>query len=319
MLHEGFRHGNLIQTVLLVAGMLALLALTGWILLGDGGAVWAVAAAGAALLWLPSVSPAILLRMYRARPLRSEHAPAVYHALAELSRRAGLEHLPVLYHIPSTVLNAFTVGSGKHAAIAVSDALLRNLTMRELIAVLAHEVSHIAGADTRVMTLADVVSRVTALFSTAGKILLLLNIPLLLAGEVTVSWLLVVLLILAPHMAMLLQLALSRTREFDADAMAARLSGDPQGLAMALQRLERSGAGLWERMLAPGRRVEEPSFLRTHPPTHERVNRLMAVAGRMHTQGGSAQVPLYVRYTQPVQVPVRQILRPRWRLGGIWY
>ncbi|MFV0420717.1 zinc metalloprotease HtpX [Oleidesulfovibrio sp.] len=320
MIPNAFHYRNTLQVAVLVGGMLGILALTGWILFGDGGAMWALILVGGALIWLPSAAPALLLKLYRARPLSSRQVPAVYHALAELCRRAGVPHVPVLYHLPTNVLNAFTVGSGRNAVIAVSDAMLRNLDMRELINVLAHEVGHIAGSDVRVMTFADVISRITALLSTAGNILLLFNIPLLLLGEVTISWFLVPILILAPNAVMLLQLALSRTREFDADEFAARIAGDPEGLAVTLHRLERSGGSVWERLFAPGKREEQPSFLRTHPPTRERARRLLEMAAQMQTgRSGRFWEPLYLQYRQPVSVPARTVRIPRWRLAGLWY
>ena len=100
-----------------------------------------------------------------------------------------------------------------------------------------------------------------------------------LSGAAGVPWLVVPLLLFAPQNATLLQLALSRARELDADLDAAGLTGDPGGLASALAKLERYQRGAWEQILIPGRRLPEPSVLRTHPPTAERIARLEALSG----------------------------------------
>jgi heat shock protein HtpX len=216
-------------------------------------------------------------------------------------------------------MNAFTVGNRADSAIALTDGLLRRLTMREITAVLAHEVSHVANNDMWVMGLADLVSRITSTLSLFGQMLVLINLPLLMLGGVTLPWLPLLLLVAAPTISALLQLALSRAREYDADLDGAQLTGDPAGLASALQKLERYQGGLLERVLLPGRRIPDPSLLRTHPHTEERVRRLLALAG----QGPPTLPP-------PMQIPAdmnedargrteHSLRRPRWHWTGLWY
>ena len=127
-------------------------------------------------------------------------------------------------------------------------------------------------------------------------------------------WLLIALLVLSPTIASLLQLALSRTREYDADLDAAGLTGDPRGLASALEKLERYQGGLFETLLLPGRRVPQPSLLRTHPPTRDRIARLLALepeaAPRILGSMTSEALPARFR-----TVPGG----PRWRATGLWY
>jgi heat shock protein HtpX len=215
------------------------------------------------------------------------------------------------------MLNAFAVGAPNQAAIAVTDGLLRSLTLREVAGVLAHEISHIRSNDLWVMGLADLFSRVTSLLSLVGQFLLLLNIPLLLLGQAAINWLVVLLLIFAPNLNALAQSALSRTREYDADLNAARLTGDPEGLARALQKIEHVRGGWLERIFMPGRRVPEPSLLRTHPQTDERISRLLS----LRRQVPRFQAPMLLDSTPDLtSILGRPIVRlPGWHISGLWH
>jgi len=308
---------NFLQSMALLGGMAALLALLGWVLGGVDGVIWTVAIGVALLAFSPRVSPAVLLRMYGAQPIERGRAPDLYRLLAELARRAELPELPRLYYLPSTMLNAFTMGRREDCAVVVSDGLLRSLSPRELAGVLAHELSHVANNDMWVMGLADVVSRVTGLLSLAGQIMILLSLPAMILGQVSISLAPLLILVFSPTLSALLQLALSRAREHDADLEAARLTGDPRGLASALAKLERVQGGWLERVVLPGRRVPDPSMLRTHPPTEERVRRLLELeTGR--------EPPLQPPSLDAVQaVPRRAGGRrgrpPRWHVTGLWH
>jgi heat shock protein HtpX len=128
------------------------------------------------------------------------------------------------------------------------------------------------------MAIADMVSRFTSAMSTFGMLALLLNLPsFLIGGQAGMPWAGVLLLMAAPSIGATLQLALSRTREYDADLGAAMLTGDPDGLASALLKLERAQRRNWEGMVLPGGRVPDPSILRSHPRTRDRIDRLMAL------------------------------------------
>ncbi|MEQ9139089.1 MAG: zinc metalloprotease HtpX [Thalassobaculum sp.] len=270
---------NVLHSVLLVLGMALIAAVCAWAIWGWEGVLWAMAAVAIAMVVTPSIPSGLVLSLYRAQPVARHEFPEGYALLDALSRRAGLPGVPRLHYVPSAVANAFAVGNRRDAAIAVSDGMLRTLTERELAGVLAHEISHIVNNDLWIMNLADAMSRATAVLSQVGMILLLLNLPLVLAGAVTVPWSLVLVLVLSPTAMSLLQLALSRAREYEADIDAVGLSGDPEGLASALLKLERRQGRIWESLLLPGRNVPDPSLLRTHPPTDERVRRLMALSG----------------------------------------
>jgi heat shock protein HtpX len=193
--------------------------------------------------------------------------------------------------------------------------MLRALEPREINGVLAHEISHIRHNDMWVMGLADLFARLTNLMSFTGQLLLVINLPLLLLGEETISWFTIFVLLLAPTVNALMQLALSRTREFHADLGAAELSGDPQGLALALAKMERMRTAFLEQILFPGRRIPEPSLLRTHPPTKERICRLLKLQGPDNNDPpfSTSLRPQPMTNLPPVSTP------PRWRMHGIWY
>jgi heat shock protein HtpX len=198
--------------------------------------------------------------------------------LDELVKRAGLETRPKLYVVPSNMMNAFAVGHKNNSAIAFTDKLVRGMSRREFSTILAHEISHIRNEDIKVMAIADMVSRFTSMASTFGIFALLANLPsLLFGGGSNVPWLVVLILMGASTLGGLLQLALSRTREYDADLGAVMLTGDPDGLASALIKLEKAQGRHWEGMVLPGGRIPNPSLLRTHPKTEDRIERLMAL------------------------------------------
>jgi len=309
---------NLVHSALLLGGMLFLMGLLGWAFAGAAGLQWMLLMGGVLFLLTPRISPRLILRMYGARPLLRQELPGLYRALDEISRRADLPRVPELYHVPSGMLNAFSMGNRREAAIALTDGLLRTFDLRRIAAILAHEVSHLRNRDLWIMNLSDVVSRLTSMFSLVGQLLLILNLPLLLVSGHRVPWFPILVLIFAPFLNLLLQLALSRTREFDADLDAARITGDPEGLASALEGMERHQSRFLERLFLPGRRDPHPSLLRTHPETEERVRRLRELDGGARRgppqadalRGPASGLPGHLRRVER---------RPRWHVGGLWF
>ena len=309
---------NWLHSLMLLAGMALLLGLLGWIFAGPVGIRWATIITIVSLVISPHLSPRIILRWYAAKPISYQEAPALYSVLRELSQRAKLQNTPTLYYVPTKILNAFTTGSRSNAAIAITDGLLNTLSMRELASVIAHEVGHLKNNDLWIMNLSDTISRVTSFFSMSAQLLVFMNLPLLLTSGHHISWTGILVLIFAPTITVLLQLALSRTREFDADLDAAMLTGDPEGLASALAKMERYQGGWMARIFFPGHREPQPSILRTHPQTQERIKRLLDLSPGRH---------LHQRLLHPYEdgafafsAPSVRIRRqPRWRFGRIWY
>ncbi len=306
---------NQLQTVLLLAVMGGFLVLLGWLLWGREGISWLLFSGFLLMMLNPVVTPGMIMRLYHARPLGVSEAPGLHASLRELARRAGLRHPPRLYYIPSRMVNAFAVGNAANSSIAVTDGLLRLLNERELVGVLAHEISHVRNNDLWVMGIADMFSRLTSVLSLFGQLLLFVNLPLLLVSGVVVNWYAVLLLIFAPNLSALAQLGLSRGREYHADLNGMLLTGDPDGLASALLKLERAENSAFEQILWPGRRLPEPSLLRTHPPTEERIRSLISLKARR--QGDSA-LPSGLSGWKASTLAA-DLAAPRRHLGGLWF
>jgi heat shock protein HtpX len=305
---------NVVHSILLLGGIIVLLGLCGWLLFGPDGLIGMAIGAALAFAFSPRISPQLVLRMYRAREIGPRDLPEVVQVLATLAERAGLERIPRLYYVPSTMLNAFAVGGREDAVIAVTDGILRTLSLRELAGVLAHEVSHIRNRDLWLMSIADLAGRLTHMMSLFGVALVMISLPLWLSGAGGVPLLLIPLLVFAPQITTLLQLALSRAREFDADLDAAGLTGDPDGLAAALAKLERYQRSAWEQILMPGYQLPQPSVLRTHPPTAERIARLKRLSG------APALPPISDRGGARIHAAWPMVQgRPHGRLIGFWY
>ena len=312
---------NFIQSGLIVLGMAVILGTIGWMFFGFTGLLVTLAIGLVFMMSSSRVTPKMLTKLYGAKPVSPEQAPDLYRILAELSKRAELPQVPKLFYLPSKIMNAFATGRKDNSYVVVSDGLLRALTPRELTGVIAHEVTHIRNNDMWVMGVADLFSRLTSFISTAGQFMLIFGLGLFMFGERNIPFLGLLLLIFAPILSSLLQLGLSRTREYDADLGAFELTNDARGLASALSKLEKYHGGLMEKIILPGRKQEQPSLLRTHPQTEDRIERLLALEG----EGRALESDLIAqRLEKPAQIfptrlyhPVKSL--PKWRFSGLWY
>ena len=268
-----------LQAFALVTALALMLGFAGWMLGGTEMALAAFIAVVGLYGLQPLMAPHLILRAQGGRPLAPREAPVLHQMVRVLARKAGLEQTPQLYVLPGAVMNAFTVGGGRQAVVGVTRALLRQLSRDEVAGVLAHEIAHIRNQDTRMMGFAALLSQLIQGMSLVGQLLLILNLPLILTGHQIISFGGILLLILAPYAGFLLQLALSRSREYLADADAAALMGSPQALSSALARIEQYNQGRHRRLLLrwPGARPAGSVMLRTHPPTRERIRRLLEI------------------------------------------
>jgi heat shock protein HtpX len=283
------------RTALLLAALTALFMAIGFIVGGQGGMVFALLLAAAMNFFTYWNADKVVLGMYGARGVDEAEAPALVRLVRELASHAGIP-APRVYVIDSAQPNAFATGRNpENAAVAVTNGLLQALSREEIAGVLAHELAHVRNRDTLIMT-------VTA--TLAGAIGMLANWLFFLApghgddrnhplGIVTG----LVVMILAPLAATLVQLAISRGREFAADAEAARFTGEPLWLADALERIEtiahREPNYLAERNPATahlfivnplsGARLD--TLFSTHPPMEARIARLRAMARANPSRG----------------------------------
>ena len=271
------------KTTLLLATLTGLFLLVGQAVGGRGGMAIALGLAAVmnfvSLFW----SDKIVLAMYGAKPVGPEEAPDLHAIVAGIAQKAGIP-MPRLYVIPDAALNAFATGrSPSHAAVAATAGILRALDREELTGVLAHELSHVLNRDTLVSTVAATL---------AGAISMLARLAWFApAGRDddhrggALGGLLA--LILAPIAAMLIQLAVSRSREYEADASGSRLVGYPDGLISALRKLGAASGRIPMRGATPatahlfivnplsGRSLA--GLFSTHPPVEQRIERLMAL------------------------------------------
>lgn len=230
---------NRLKTAVLLATLTALLLWAGQALGGSTGLVTALVVAAVMNLGAWWWSDRVVLALYRARPVGPADAPELHAIVRSLAGRAGVP-MPRLYVIPEDAPNAFATGrSPERAAVAVTEGLLRVLDRREVTGVLAHELAHVKHRDTLVMTVAATLAGAISMLASLGQWALLLGgrpsderegAPHPAAGLLGV--------LVAPFAAMLVQAAISRSREFLADEGGARLTGDPRALATALTKLE---------------------------------------------------------------------------------
>jgi heat shock protein HtpX len=276
--------GNWLKTGFLMAAIMALFGMVGAVLGGGQGMLLALAFGFGVNLWAYWFSDTMVLKLYRAQEVDASTAPQLYDAVRDLAARAGLP-IPKVYLIDEAQPNAFATGRNpEHAAVAATTGILQLLTARELRAVLAHELSHVRHRD--ILT-----STITA--SIAGAISTLANFGMFFGGRDSDNrnpLVALIVLILAPIAAVLIQLAISRGREYEADRGGAELSGDPRALADALAKIDRYAKGLpletaeahpataHMMIINPLSGDGLASLFRTHPPTEERIHRLLAMA-----------------------------------------
>jgi heat shock protein HtpX len=266
--HQSANHRS---SALAIAGMTLLLAVCGWIVGGTEG-VHRALTGGAPRQDDSTIAHETIFRWFGARPLRPAEVPGLFNILADVCHRARLSRLPDIYCLPAPgQMNAYALGGPDGAAIILTEGLLRGMTRDEIAGILAHEVAHIRNNDIWTMNWAAALHRSIEWTSLAGLALLRAQ-----HGGRTISRPMASLLRAAPSIAQLLRLALSRTRELDADATALELTGDWQALIAALDKLERHHAGFPIPSVA-ARDDGTMRLLRSHPATSERVGALLSL------------------------------------------
>ena len=277
--------GNWLKTTILMAGIVALFGVVGAAIGGANGMLLALALGGAMNIFAYWFSDKMVLRMYNAQEVDAASAPQFYAMVQELAQSAGLP-MPRVYLIDEDQPNAFATGRNpEHAAVAATSGILRLLSARELRGVMAHELTHVKHRDILISTIAATM---------AGAISSIAQFGFFFGGrgdgERANPVVGLILMILAPIAAMLIQMAISRAREFEADRGGAEISGDPHALADALQKMERYAKGLpliaaEEHPATAQMMIINPlsgsgmqNLFSTHPATEERIARLRAMA-----------------------------------------
>jgi heat shock protein HtpX len=277
---------NWVKTAMLMAAITALFMAIGGMIGGARGMGVALVIALAMNFFSYWFSDKMVLRMYNAQEVDETSAPQFYRMVRELATRAGLP-MPRVYLIAEDAPNAFATGRNpEHAAVAATTGILRILSEREMRGVMAHELSHVKHRDILISTISATM---------AGAISALANFAMFFGGRdeqgrpsnpiasIAVA-------LLAPIAAAMIQMAISRSREFEADRGGAELSGDPQALASALDKIHRFAAGVpfataeahpttaQMMILNPLSGGGVANLFSTHPATEERIARLMEMA-----------------------------------------
>lgn len=278
---------NQLRTVVLLGLLSGLLIAVSTLLFGSSyGSVIGLGLAAVMNLGSWFYSDKIALAAYGAQPISPESAPSVYRIVQRLSGRAKLP-MPGVYMIPSDSMNAFATGRDPaHAAVAVTEGIVRLLPEDELEGVIAHELSHIAHRDTLTQAVAATVGGAIAYLGQMASYSMFFFGGDRDQNQGVNPIGLIVTIVVAPLAATIIQLGISRTREFAADAGAARLTGNPRALARALQRLEFAakqqpleGSPAFAPLLIinPLPRNLMRSLFSTHPATEDRVQRLLTL------------------------------------------
>lgn len=308
---------NHVHAVVLIGALAAIVGISSWLFWGPIGLLFAAIGVGIVLLIGPRLAPEAVMRLYQGQRVPPEAAPQLFDVIAQLAKRAELAAVPAIYVIPSSTMNAFAVGNSKRSAIAMTEGIIRGLSMRELAGVLGHEISHVKNGDLWIMGLADGMQRITRALSYAVVLIVILNVPGIISGTTEMPWTAVLMLVLAPTIAGLLQLALSRSREYEADLDGATLTGDPDGLASALKKLDEYHGSVVEDVMHPSRRIPHPSVLRSHPSAADRIARLETIAAAPKWK------PALKIKEAPMLTTLAGLgpgqLRPRYRWTGVWY
>jgi len=272
-----------VRTTLLLATLTGLLVVLGQLLGGPSMALMFLVIGAVINMGAYWFSDKIALKMSRARPLSEEEEPRLHQIVRELAHSAGLP-MPRLYMIPASQPNAFATGRNpKHAAVAVTEGITQLLSESELRGVLAHELAHVRNRDTLTQSVAATIG---GAITWIGYSLLWFgggddnDSPFGLIAGLAMA-------LLAPLAAVIIQMAISRQREYAADATGARISRAPTALADALERLEAGAAAMPMQVNAaaeplyivkPFKGHGVSSLFSTHPPIEERVRRLRALA-----------------------------------------
>lgn len=280
---------NGLKTALLLGALTGLLLVAGQALGGQTGMLIALVVAVVMNFGSYWFSDKLVLKMYRARPVNRSEAPVLYDVVQELSSRAGLP-MPRVYVMDNDAPNAFATGRDpRHAAVAATTGLLRIMNREELAGVMAHELAHVEHRDTLIGAVAATIAGAIAMLANFAQFALLFGGGRR-DGEGSNPLVMLVMMILAPIAASLIQMAVSRSREFAADARGAAIAGNPLWLARALRKLAMAN----DRIPMPdaeshpttahmfivnplkGRSLAR--LFSTHPPVEERIRRLEAAA-----------------------------------------
>lgn len=272
-----------LKTFLLMAILTVVLVVFGGVLGGESGLIMAFGFALILNFFSFWFSDKMAIKMTKSRPLTEEEAPKLHKIIKDLSDKAGLP-MPKVYVTPSSQPNAFATGRNpKNSAVALTEGIIQLLDKDELEGVIAHELSHIKNRDTLISTLAAVMAGALAFMARMGRFRMIFGGRRNRSGGGLAMLVQILAIIFAPLAALVVKMAISRTREYKADETAARITGNPNGLANALRKMERQAKGnpmeineatshmfIINPLSAEGMN----KLFSTHPTTEDRIEKL---------------------------------------------
>jgi heat shock protein HtpX len=282
---------NFIKTAMLLAALTALFMALGYMFGGTGGAMIALLLAAGLNFFAYWNADKIVLKMHNAREVDARSAPEFHAMVARLAERAGLP-MPKVYIIDEPNPNAFATGRNpENAAVAATTGLLAMLSREEVEAVMAHELGHVRNRDTLIMTMVATI---------AGAVSMIANFGLFFGGNRQNPIAAIAAVLLAPIAAMIVQMAISRTREYGADNAGADICGNPAALASALAKIARPAKQIPSRAAMRNPAAAElyivpvgvSELFSTHPSTEKRIARLQAMAGTPRAPASSRRSAL---------------------------
>jgi heat shock protein HtpX len=289
---------NYLRTAILLAGLTALFMGIGFLIGGQSGAMIALIVAAGMNFFAYWNADSLVLSMHGAHEVDARSAPDLYRIVGDLAARAGLP-MPRVFLMDNPQPNAFATGRNpQHAAVAVTSGLLQMLREDEIAGVIAHELAHVKNHDTLTMTITATIAGAISMLAQFGLFFgggnRNSNSGLGLIGTLAM-------VILAPIAAMLVQMAISRTREYGADDMGARISGQPLALASALARIDNAAHQIENQdaeqhpatahlfIINPLSGARMDNLFATHPATENRIAALREIAARMDQRGYDAE------------------------------
>ena len=277
-----------LKTFLLMAILTVVLVVFGGVLGGESGLIMAFGFAIILNFFSFWFSDKLAIKMTKSRPLTEEEAPKLHRIIKDLSDKAGLP-MPKVYVTPSSQPNAFATGRNpKNSAVALTEGIIKLLDKDELEGVIAHELSHIKNRDTLISTLAAVMAGALAFMARIGRFRMIFGGRRNSSGGGLAMLVQILAIIFAPLAALVVRMAISRTREYKADETAAGITGNPDGLANALRKMERQAKGNPMEVneatshmfiINPLSGEGMTKLFSTHPTTEDRIAKLEGLKG----------------------------------------
>lgn len=264
---------NITHSLIIILGTALLLCLAAYLIYGIFGVLFVL------FIWITTIvsvsvfKPNVIVNLYNGKKVNYHELPKLYDLVNDLSKKANLEQPPFLYYLPTDEIIMLTTSLKSNSAIAISDGMLRLLNDDEIYGVLAHEISHIKNNDILLMQVTDIASRLVTFVAYIGQMSMIILLPVFLENLVF-FWMLFLVFFFMPPITRLMQLSLSRVREYAADLDSAILTGNPNYLIKALSKINKIEVSIIHKIFNPFYKPTEPSLLRTHPSTENRIKKL---------------------------------------------